>query len=70
MITSMERENNSGRMEQFLRESFFKDLKFLVNFPGRMEQLIQVSLNKIDLKVKGSSLMKMEGITTVNGETI
>lgn len=70
MITSMERENNSGRMEQFLRESFFKDLKFLVNFPGQMEQLIQVSLNKIDLKVKGSSLMKMEGITTVNGETI
>lgn len=70
MITSMERENNSGRTEQFLRESFFKVLKFLVNFPGQMEQLIQVSLNKIDLKVKGSSLMKMEGITTVNGKTI
>lgn len=70
MITSMERENNSGRMEQFLRESFFKVLKFLVNFPGQMELLIQVSLNKIDLKVKGSSLMKMEGIITVNGKTI
>lgn len=66
----MERENNSGRMEQFLRESFFKVLKFLVNFPGQMELLIQVSLNKIDLKVKGSSLMKMEGIITVNGKTI
>lgn len=61
--------NNFGKMVQFSKGSSFKDLKFLVNFPGQMEHRILANLNKIDLKVKESLLMKMEDTIMVNGKT-
>lgn len=40
----------------------------MVNFPGQMELLIWVNLNKIDLKVKENLPIKMVDIITVNGK--
>lgn len=40
----------------------------MVNFHGRMELLIWVNLNKIDLKVKENLPIKMVDITMVNGK--
>mgnify|MGYP006869352831 CR=1 FL=1 len=37
MITSMDKARNTGKTELFSKESFFKDLKSLVNFHGQME---------------------------------